>query len=187
MRVVETELPGVRVVEPTVFGDSRGFFFESYNAERYRAAGIAATFVQDNHSRSVGPVLRGLHAQRTKPQGKLVRVLEGEIWDVAVDVRRGAPTFGKWLSVVLSAANFRQIYVPPGFLHGFCVLQSPAQIEYKVTDSWDPSDEIGVIWNDPELAVAWPVTAPLLSEKDRRLPRLSEIRDLLPRWTGGGG
>ncbi len=186
MRVLPTELPGVLVVEPKVFGDPRGFFLESYHAERYRALGIDATFVQDNPSRSEGPVLRGLHAQRTKPQGKLVRVIEGEIWDVAVDVRRGSPCFGRWVSVVLSAANFRQIWVPPGFLHGFCVLQSPAQIEYKVTDFYDPSDEMGVIWNDPELQIPWPVAAPLLSEKDRRLPRLAAILDQLPRYEEPG-
>ena len=186
MRVLPTDLPEVLVVEPKVFGDLRGFFLESYHAERYREMGIAASFVQDNHSRSEGPVLRGLHAQRRKPQGKLVRVIEGEIWDVAVDVRRGSPRFGRWVSVVLSAANFRQIWVPPGFLHGFCVLRSPAQIEYKVTDFYDPSDEIGVLWSDPELAIPWPVGEPLLSEKDRRLPPLAEILDQLPRYEGRG-
>jgi len=186
MRVLPTGLPEVLVVEPKVFGDPRGFFLESYHAERYRAMGIDASFVQDNHSRSEGPVLRGLHAQRRKPQGKLVRVIEGEIWDVAVDVRRGSPRFGRWVSVALSADNFRQIWVPPGFLHGFCVLYSPAQIEYKVTDFYDPGDEIGVLWNDPELAIPWPVSEPLLSEKDRRLPRLAEILDQLPRFEGPG-
>jgi len=181
VRVVETELPGVLVVEPTVYTDPRGFFFESYNERRYREAGIADRFIQDNHSRSVGRTLRGLHAQLKNPQGKLVRVLEGEIWDVAVDIRPGSPTYRRWVGVVLSAENYRQIWVPPGFAHGFCVLSDSAQVEYKVTAPWDRADEVSIAWDDPELAIAWPVEEPLLSDKDRAAPRLAELEPrLLP-------
>lgn len=169
------ELPGVVLVEPRVFGDERGFFLETYHRERYADGGIDVEFVQDNHSRSIGPILRGLHAQRRNPQGKLVRCVEGSIWDVAVDARTGSPTFGRWVAEELSAANHRQLYVPPGFLHGFCVLASPAQVEYKCTALYDPSDEIGVIWNDPDLAIAWPVARPTLSAKDAALPTLRQI------------
>ncbi|HEV8631743.1 MAG TPA: dTDP-4-dehydrorhamnose 3,5-epimerase [Thermoanaerobaculia bacterium] len=175
MRVVETELPGVLVVEPTVHRDARGFFLESYNERRYREAGIDAVFVQDNHSRSAARTLRGLHLQVKSPQGKLVRVIEGEIWDVAVDVRPGSPTYRRWVGVVLSAENFRQIWVPPGFAHGFCVLSELAQVEYKVTVPWDRDDELSIAWDDPELAIAWPVDQPLLSVKDRDAPRLAEV------------
>ena len=175
MRVVETELPGVLVVEPTVHRDARGFFLESYNERRYREAGIDAVFVQDNHSRSAGRTLRGLHLQVKSPQGKLVRVIEGEIWDVAVDVRPGSPTYRRWVGVVLSAENFRQIWVPPGYAHGFCVLSELAQVEYKVTTPWDRGDELSIAWDDPELAIAWPVEEPLLSAKDRDAPRLAEV------------
>lgn len=171
---------GVVVVEPDVHRDSRGFFLESYHTSRYAGGGISAIFVQDNHSRSMAGTLRGLHAQRRKPQGKLVRVTEGEVFDVAVDVRRGSPTFGKWFGVQLSAANFRQLYVPPGFLHGFCVLSEAAQVQYKVTAFYDREDEYGVQWNDPDLAIDWPLSEPVLSQKDAALPRLSEILDRLP-------
>ncbi len=169
------DLPGVVLVEPRVFGDERGFFLETYHRQRYADGGIDVEFVQDNHSRSIGPILRGLHAQRRNPQGKLVRCVEGSIWDVAVDARPGSPTFGRWVAEELSAANYRQLYVPPGFLHGFCVLTSPAQVEYKCTALYDPSDEIGVIWNDPDLAIAWPVARPTLSTKDAALPTLRQI------------
>ncbi len=169
------DLPGVVLVEPRVFGDERGFFLETYHRQRYADGGIDVEFVQDNHSRSIGPILRGLHAQRRNPQGKLVRCVEGSIWDVAVDARPGSPTFGRWVAEELSAANHRQLYVPPGFLHGFCVLTSPAQVEYKCTALYDPSDEIGVIWNDPDLAIAWPVARPTLSTKDAALPTLRQV------------
>ena len=180
-----TALQGVVLVEPRVHRDARGFFLETYRASLYAAAGIGPHFVQDNHSRSEGPVLRGLHAQRRRPQGKLVRTVEGEIFDVAVDIRRGSPTFGRWVGAALSAENHRQLYVPPGFAHGFCVVRAPAQVEYKCTDYYDPEDELGIVWNDPELAVAWPQAQPLVSDKDRRLPRLAEVMELLPRYAEG--
>lgn len=179
MRVVETELPGVLVVEPTVHRDPRGFFLESYHEARYRAAGIAGPFVQDNHSRSTGRTLRGLHAQLRRPQGKLVRVIEGEIWDVAVDIRPASPTYRRWVGVVLSAENYRQIWVPPGFAHGFCVLSPAAQVEYKVTAPWERADEVSIAWDDPALAIAWPVDEPLLSDKDRAAPTLAELEPQL--------
>ena len=180
MRVVPTELPEVLVLEPTVHRDSRGFFLESYNERRYREAGIAARFVQDNHSRSARGTLRGLHAQVRNPQGKLVRVIEGEIWDVAVDIRPGSPTYRRWVGVVLSAENHRQIWVPGGFAHGFCVLSEIAQVEYKVTTFWERDDEIVIAWDDPALAIAWPMAEPpLLSDKDRTAPRLAEIEPQL--------
>jgi len=179
MRFVATELPGVIVVEPTVHRDARGFFLEAYHEPRYRENGIALPFVQDNHSFSRRGTLRGLHGQSPHPQGKLVRVIEGEIWDVAVDVRIGSPRFGKHAFAVLSAENFRQIYVPPGVIHGFCVLSEVAQVEYKCTEVYDPKADFGVRWNDPELAVPWPIAEPVLSEKDARAPLLRDVRDRL--------
>jgi dTDP-4-dehydrorhamnose 3,5-epimerase len=181
MRVLETELPGVLLVEPTVHRDDRGFFLETYHQQKYADGGIDVTFVQDNHSRSVARTLRGLHAQLRNPQGKLVRAVEGEIWDVAVDIRPASPSYRRWVGVVLSADNFRQLWVPPGFAHGFCVLSDLAQVEYKCTTLYDRDDEICVAWDDPDLALAWPVDEPLLSEKDRRAPRLAELEPLLAR------
>ena len=172
MQVIATRLPGVVIIEPRVFLDGRGFFLESYHARRYADAGIGLAFVQDNHSRSRKDTLRGLHFQRTRPQGKLVRVIEGEVLDVAADVDPASPTYGQWVGVTLSAENFRQIYVPPGYAHGFCVLSDVAQVEYKCTDFYDPADEGGVMWNDPVLAIDWPTTDPILSERDRRHPPL---------------
>ncbi len=182
MRFVQTELPGVVVIEPDVYRDDRGFFLETYHQQKYAAAGIAATFVQDNHSRSLGGTLRGLHAQRRHPQGKLVRVLQGEIFDVIVDIRRGSPTFSRWIGIELSAENFRQCYIPPGFAHGFCVLSDWAEFEYKCTDWYDPTDEIRLLWNDPDIGITWPVRDPLLSDKDRAGQPLREIMDLLPEY-----
>jgi dTDP-4-dehydrorhamnose 3,5-epimerase len=179
MKVIRTELDGVLVLEPVVHRDDRGFFLESYHAHRYAEAGLPESFVQDNHSRSQGGTLRGLHTQRLHPQGKLVRVIEGEVYDVTVDIRRASPTYGRHFGVILSAENFRQVYVPPGFLHGFCVLGDVAALEYKVTDYWHPGDEVGVRWNDPALAIPWPIEAPILSPKDAALPLFEEIRDLL--------
>jgi dTDP-4-dehydrorhamnose 3,5-epimerase len=179
MRAVDTELPGVLLVEPAVHRDDRGFFLETYHRKKYADAGIDVAFVQDNHSRSVARTLRGLHAQLRNPQGKLVRAVEGEIWDVAVDIRPGSPTYRRWVGAVLSAENFRQLWIPPGFAHGFAVLSPTAQVEYKCTTLYDPTDEICVAWDDPELAIAWPVEAPLLSDKDRRAPRLAELAALL--------
>ena len=174
------------MIEPDVHRDGRGYFLETYHAEKCRAAGIGDVFVQDNQSRSGHRTLRGLHLQIRCPQGKLIHVVEGEIYDVAVDVRRGSPTFGRWVSVVLSAENFTQCYVPPGFAHGFCVLTPIAQVEYKCTDFYDPATEIGIAWNDPALAIAWPIGDPRLSDRDRRNPTLAEVEDRLPAWAPAG-
>jgi dTDP-4-dehydrorhamnose 3,5-epimerase len=183
VRVVDTDLPGVLLIEPAVHVDGRGFFLETYHADRYRAAGIPGPFVQDNHSRSAAGTLRGLHLQLARPQGKLVRVIEGEIYDVAVDVRRGSPTFARFFGIALTAANFRQCYIPPGFAHGFCVLSETAQVEYKCTDLYDPASEIGIAWNDPAIAIPWPIAKPVLSPRDARHPTLAELGDRLPSYS----
>ncbi|MBM4374389.1 MAG: dTDP-4-dehydrorhamnose 3,5-epimerase [Deltaproteobacteria bacterium] len=175
MNVIETALPGVLIIEPKVFGDARGFFFESFHAERYRAAGIACDFVQDNVSRSARGVLRGLHFQNPRPQAKLVQVLEGTVVDVALDVRQGSPTFGRHVMVELSAENRRQLFVPAGFAHGFCVTSEHALFSYKCSDLYSPTDEHGVLWNDPDLGIAWPLEAPALSAKDAVYPRLRDV------------
>jgi len=179
MRVIPTELPGVLIIEPVVHRDARGFFLETYHAERFAQAGIPGPFVQDNHSRSAKGVLRGLHAQRRKPQGERVRAIEGEVFDVAVDVRPGSPTYGRWTGVTLDAESLRQLWVPAGFLHGFSVLTDWAEIEYKCTALYDREDEIGVVWNDPDIGIAWPIERPSLSPKDEALPRL---KDAAKRW-----
>jgi dTDP-4-dehydrorhamnose 3,5-epimerase len=184
VRVVPTDIPGVVVIEPDVHVDGRGFFVETYRADRYREHGIDAPFVQDNHSRSVAGTLRGLHLQLRRPQGKLIRVIEGEVFDVAVDVRVGSPTFGRWVAVMLTAENFKQCYVPPGFAHGFCVVSAIAQVEYKCTDVYDPATEVGVAWNDPAIGISWPVAQPLLSLRDSRHPMLAELTGKLPVWHG---
>ncbi len=178
MNFIKTELEGVLVIEPDVHRDARGFFLESWHERKYREAGIPGSFVQDNHSRSVRGTLRGLHAQRARPQGKLVRALQGEIFDVAVDIRPGSRTFGRWVSATLSADNLRQLFVPKGFAHGFCVLSETAEIEYKCTEFYDGKDEIGVRWDDPEIGIAWPVRDPLLSAKDAALPSLAALAAL---------
>ena len=183
MRAVPAEIPGVLIIEPDVHADGRGFFLETYHADKYRQHGIDRPFVQDNHSRSAIGTLRGLHLQLKRPQGKLVRVIEGEIYDVAVDVRRGSPTFGRFVAVSLSAENFRQCYVPPGFAHGFCVVSPTAQVEYKCTDLYDPASEIGIAWNDPALAIPWPARQPLLSPRDSHHPTLAEVADRLPVYS----
>ena len=176
MKISETPLPGVLLIEPKVFGDARGFFLETWNRERYLSAGFPeVTFVQDNFSHSRQGTLRGLHFQRQHPQGKLVYVVRGAIFDVVVDIRTGSGSFGRWYGVELSAENHRQIWIPPGFAHGFCVLSDEADFCYKCTDSYHPEDEGGIIWNDPDIGIAWPVIDPLLSEKDRRYPRLAEL------------
>ncbi len=182
MKFLPTALSGVILVEPNVFADERGFFLETYHAQRYAEGGIAARFVQDNHSKSKRGILRGLHAQRHRPQGKLVRAVEGVIFDVAADIRRGSPTFGRWVGEILSAENFRQLYVPPGFVHGFCVLSETAQVVYKCTELYDRDDELAVIWNDPDLAITWPLADPILSAKDQAAPRLREVLHLLPEF-----
>jgi len=168
-------LPDVILVEPDVHRDARGFFVETYHLEKYRAGGIPGPFVQDNHSRSLRGTLRGLHAQRRRPQGKLVRAVDGEMFDVAVDIRRDSPTFGRWVGARLSGENFQQLYVPPGFAHGFCVLSEVVNVEYKCTDFYDPADEIGLAWNDPDVGIEWPIRAPFISAKDRGLPALKDL------------
>lgn len=184
MNVIPTELAGVVIIEPRVFGDPRGFFFESYRADRYSQAGIPP-FVQDNHSLSARGTIRGLHYQLQRPQGKLLRCVRGSVFDVAVDIRRGSPYFGRWVGVELSAENKRQLFVPAGFAHGFCVTSEVAEVEYKCTDFYAPDDEHGVIWNDPSVGVEWPVHDPILSHKDRQLPLLSPDRNDLPVYTKG--
>jgi len=175
MRFSETSIAGVIVVEPDVYRDARGFFLETFHAVKYAEAGIPSEFVQDNHSASVRNTLRGLHMQVRKPQGKLVRVVEGEIWDVAVDVRPGSATFGTWVAETLSAGNFKQLYVPPGCAHGFCVLSETAQVQYKCTEVYDQKDEIGIAYNDPALNIQWPVQNPILSDRDQRHRTLAEM------------
>jgi len=178
MNVIHTHLPGVAIIEPKVFGDQRGFFLESFQFERYRdQVGIELPFVQDNHSRSSKGVLRGLHFQTTKPQGKLVRVTQGNVLDVAVDISPKSPTYGQYEAVLLSGNNHRQFWVPPGYAHGFVVLSDTADFEYKCTDFYDPNDEAGVAWNDSEIGIDWQIETPRLSEKDNRLPTLKELRD----------
>jgi dTDP-4-dehydrorhamnose 3,5-epimerase len=175
MRFVQTRLPGCVVIEPQVFGDARGFFYESYNADKYREAGLDLKFVQSNVSRSARGVLRGLHYQWPNPQGKLVSVLEGEVFDVAVDIRRGSPTFGQWEGVVLSAQNKRVFWIPEGFAHGFAVLSDDATFAYQCTALYDAKADAGVRWNDAALAIDWPVAAPQLSGKDEKAPFLADI------------
>jgi dTDP-4-dehydrorhamnose 3,5-epimerase len=178
MKVTKTKLEGCVVIEPKVFGDQRGFFKETFQAERYQAAGLALPFVQDNHSRSSKGVLRGLHYQRNNPQGKLVTCPYGQVFDLAVDLRAGSPTFGQWEGLILSGENHLQFYVPPGFAHGFLVLSDIADFQYKCTDYYDPLDEGGIIWNDPAIGIDWPLGGieAKLSEKDQMLPTLKEIR-----------
>jgi dTDP-4-dehydrorhamnose 3,5-epimerase len=184
VKFVPTELPGVVIVEPDVFRDPRGFFLETWSAPKYAAGGIDAEWVQDNHSRSGRGTLRGLHAQVPRAQAKLLRTIAGEIFDVAVDIRVGSPTFGKWVGVVLSADNFRQLYVPAGFAHGFCVLSDVAEVEYKCSEVYLPEDEITLLWNDPAIGVRWPVAEPLLSKRDAAARPLAEWTDRLPRYRG---
>lgn len=182
LQVIPQEIPEVKLVIPDVFGDSRGFFQETFRAEKYRDAGIAVTFVQDNWSRSVKGTLRGLHYQLPNPQDKLVWVVRGEIYDVAVDVRLGSPTFGKWVAAILSEANHHQFFVPAGFAHGFCVLSDEADFMYKCSTTYSPKDEKGILWSDPALAIPWPVTDPILSKRDRVMRTLAGMpADELPR------
>ena len=177
MNVVKTKLHDCVIIEPKVFGDERGFFLETFQAERYAClVGITLPFVQDNHSRSARGVLRGLHFQKTKPQGKLVRVVRGEVYDVAVDIRKGSATFGEWEGVILSEENKKQFWVPPGFAHGFVVLSDTADFEYKCTDYYDPSDEGSILWSDSDLNIPWPIANPVLSTKDESAKRLVDLR-----------
>ena len=177
MKVIETKLKDCVIIEPKVFGDERGFFLETFQAERYEAlAGITLPFVQDNHSRSSMGVLRGLHFQINKPQGKLVRVVRGKVYDVAVDIRENSTTFGQWEAIILSEENKRQLWVPPGFAHGFIVLSETADFEYKCTDYYDPSDEGSILWNDPDLNIPWPTNDPNLSGKDSNAEKLVDLK-----------
>ncbi|AND71069.1 dTDP-4-dehydrorhamnose 3,5-epimerase [Dyella thiooxydans] len=181
MKVLETRLPGLLVVEPQVFGDSRGYFYESYNESKFHKAGIDCRFVQSNVSRSARGVLRGLHYQWPNPQGKLVSVLEGEVFDVAVDIRRGSPTFGQWAGVMLTADNHRHLWIPEGFAHGFCVLSEYATFTYQCTALYDAGADAGIRWNDADIGIDWPISDPQLSVKDTRVPLLSDIpHDRLP-------
>lgn len=179
MQVLPTTLPDVLLIEPDVYRDARGFFLETFHAARYAKIGIPA-FVQTNHSRSVFGTIRGLHLQVARPQAKLVRVIAGEIYDVAVDVRRGSPTFGRWVGVTLSAESLRQCFIPAGFAHGFSVRSAVADVEYKCTDYYDPAAEVGIAWNDPDIGINWNVDEPILSEKDQRQPPLAAVMDRLP-------
>jgi len=176
MNIIQTKLANCVIIEPKVYGDDRGFFLETFQAERYASAGITLPFVQDNHSRSSKGVLRGLHFQKTKPQGKLVRVVRGDVYDVAVDIRLGSPTYGRWEAVVLSEDNKKQFWVPPGFAHGFVVISDSADFEYKCTDYYDPSDEGSLLWSDPDLNIPWPIDKPILSEKDAQAPLLANLK-----------
>jgi dTDP-4-dehydrorhamnose 3,5-epimerase len=183
MKITPTELPEVLIIDPKVHGDSRGFFYESFQARRYSEAGIHGPFIQDNLSRSVRGTLRGLHFQEPKAQGKLIQVLRGVVWVVAVDVRRGSPRFGRWVALELSENTPRQLWIPPGFAHGFCVLSDSADFFYKCTELYAPEAERAIAWNDPSLGIPWPLTEPLLSAKDRAAPLLADA-PVLPSYPG---
>lgn len=188
MKITQTDLPGVIIIEPDVFSDDRGFFMETYHQHRYEELGIKAQFVQDNLSCSRQGVLRGLHYQHPHGQGKLVYVLKGEVFDVAVDIRKGSPYFGKWVGIILSDKNKRQLYIPEGFAHGFVVISQEALFAYKCTDFYHPQTEGGIIWNDPGLGIEWPIKDPVLSVKDASYPRLCEIaEERLPLYSGHSG
>ncbi|MFN0197826.1 MAG: dTDP-4-dehydrorhamnose 3,5-epimerase [Planctomycetaceae bacterium] len=181
MQVIQTELPGVLIIEPRVFRDPRGFFKETYQKDRYRASGIDCEFVQDNVSSSCRGTVRGLHYQLRRAQAKLVQVLLGEVFDVAVDLRRGSPTFGRWAGTLLTAENHRQLFVPPGFAHGFCVISAQADIFYKCSDYYFPEHERTLLWNDPQVNIEWPLSMePVLSDKDQRGTALGEIEAYPP-------
>ncbi|MFY9821112.1 MAG: dTDP-4-dehydrorhamnose 3,5-epimerase [Thermoanaerobaculia bacterium] len=183
MKFVPLKIPDVVLIEPEIFKDDRGFFFEVYHQKKFEDAGLPGTFVQDNQSYSHRHVLRGLHAQLRKPQGKLIRALQGEIFDVAVDIRPGSPTFGRWVSAILTGENNCQLWVPPGFVHGFCVTSDFATVQYKCTELYAPSDEIGVLWNDPEIGIEWPVAEPRISPKDLQLSLLKDLALTLSTYT----
>ena len=177
MKVIETALAGVLILEPKVYGDQRGFFLESFQTARYHEAGISLPFVQDNHSRSQRGVHRGLHFQHSRPQGKLVSVSRGSVYDVAVDINPGSPTCGQFVGIELNDENHRQLWIPPGYAHGFCVLSDIADFQYKCTDLYHPEDEGGLIWNDPVVNIPWPIEQPKLSDKDQRNPTLRQLLD----------
>ena len=176
MEVKKTKLDNVLIITPETYEDERGFFLEAFNKDRYRKVGIKFDFVQDNHSRSSKGVLRGLHYQKTKPQGKLVRVVKGEVFDVAVDIRQDSPTFGQWEAIILSEYNKTQFWIPPGFAHGFLVLSDTADFEYKCTDYYDAKDEGSICWEDSDLAINWPIKQPILSKKDACAPKIIDLK-----------
>ncbi len=182
MKFLPTNIPEVLLIEPSVFQDERGFFLETYHAHKYQEGGIALPFVQDNYSSSVKNTLRGLHLQTTRSQGKLIRVVRGEIFDVAVDLRRGSPTFLQWVGIFLSPEGFRQLYIPPGFAHGFCVRTDVAEVEYKCTDVYVPGDEVTIRWDEKSLGIQWPVEVPILSPKDARGKSLNDVMPQLPQF-----
>jgi len=185
MKVLPTKLDGVYIIEPQVFYDDRGFFLETYHQSRYAESGINCNFVQDNLSRSVRGTLRGLHYQLEYAQAKLIQVIKGVVFDVVVDIRQDSPNFGQWAGVNLSDENKRQLFVPEGFAHGFCVLSEAADVVYRCTDFYAPEDEGGILWSDPDLAIDWPIEKPLLSDKDSRLPRLADVPpERLPVYAG---
>jgi dTDP-4-dehydrorhamnose 3,5-epimerase len=179
-RSLETKLAGLALIEPEVHGDDRGFLLESYNAERWRELGVDTGFVQDNHSRSRRGTLRGIHFQLRPGQAKLVRCVRGRIWDVAVDLRRDSPSYGRWEGHELDDERHRQLFVPVGFGHGFCVLSDQADVSYKLSSHFDPETEAGIAWDDPEVGIEWPLADPIISERDSSAPRLAEIADELP-------
>ena len=174
LKITPMSIPEVLLIEPQVFGDHRGFFLETFHQQKYPAAGLDRTFVQDNHSHSARGILRGLHYQLKNPQGKLVYAVRGEIFDVAVDIRRGSPTYAQWVGAVLSDQNHRQLFVPEGFAHGFCVLSETADVLYKCTALYEPDDDRGILWSDPAVTIDWPISTPTLSEKDAHAPTLSQ-------------
>jgi dTDP-4-dehydrorhamnose 3,5-epimerase len=178
LNIRETTLPGVLIIEPKVFGDARGFFMETYRVDAFREAGIPHEFVQDNHSRSARGVLRGLHYQESNPQGKLVRCTRGALFDVAVDIRRGSPTFARWFGLELSDANKRMLWVPPGFAHGFCALEEGSDLVYKCTSLYDAAADRCILWSDPDIGIDWPIAIPVLSAKDSKAPRLADAAEL---------
>ena len=183
LKCTEKSIPGVLLIEPMVFEDDRGFFLETYHEKKYPEAGIDKPFVQDNHSHSCRGTLRGLHYQLKHPQGKLVYVIRGEIFDVAVDIRRGSTTFGQWTGTILSEKNKHQLFIPEGFAHGLCVISETADVLYKCTDLYAPGDEYGILWSDPVIGVDWPVENPVLSEKDAESPRLMDVpEELFPLY-----
>ncbi len=188
LKLINTSIPDVILIEPNVYDDSRGFFLETFHHRKYADVGIDQVFVQDNYSHSKRGIIRGLHYQLIHPQGKLIYVMKGEIFDVAVDIRRGSPSFGQWFGTSLSAENKRQIYVPKGFAHGFCVLSESADVMYKCTDFYDAEDEYGIFWSDETIAIDWPVKTPVLSDKDNGFQKLTEISENdLPVYGGADG
>ena len=179
MQFLPTKIPDVILVEVPKFGDLRGFFMETFHAEKFSVGGISAIFIQDNHASSQKNILRGLHYQLKFPQGKLIRCIQGEILDIAVDIRKSSPTFGQWVGEILSSENARQLYVPPGFAHGYVVRSDNAEVEYKCTELYHPDDEYGILWNDPAIGIGWGIKNPILSEKDKQQPLLKEVKEKL--------